>query len=515
MSKPKQLLSQFISIALFLSLIGCASADHVVGEYNEYLKTHKKQPKSSRTVILFLVDGLSVPLLVDELESGHLPEIQNYFIADKKSIYQARTTFPSLTYPAIGSLLSQRSIEDHGIYGNSVFQNGEIVNFEDPQNFVKADNLIDNKNIFSRLADKGLKTISYDYSFVANSSVHLTALDGNAAAAILQKNYLFVDQNILSSLAELLKKTDVEQWPDFIYVHLVGIDFTSHDHGQDTYEVRDYLQKLDALMKNVFSRLQSVEQNKKRQIVSILTADHGFDQNITRRYLIDEKLRHENIRYLNEGRYLALFFPEDWSQEKRQSFLRDLSYEPEIDLTVARFSEQLEIRKRKEQFSFQYVTCSDAVKCPQQQCGGNNWALKLPTPFDFSKFARSSVGNDSGSNNEKPQVASAAGGSQEQIAESLLACADRLPEQYNQKFYPFFVSNVSHYFRVDQHPDAVVIAKPGVSFREDILGQHGGPTERETFTPLLMRGADLKLESGVPPIWRLLDFLTAEGSAKK
>lgn len=447
-----------------LWLAACASPNHVVDEYQEYSEKHV-QKKSSRTVILFLVDGLPVTTITEEISTGSIPEIQHFFIGQKKSIYQARSSFPSLTFPAIGSLLSQSTVDKHGIYGNLVLDDEEIVNYEDPQNFSKANLRIQHENIFSRLESRGYKTVSLDYSFNANAGVGVQLADANAAAAILQKNYFYVDKSLLSSLEELLSKTKPEQWPDFIYVHLVGIDFTSHDQGPDSLSVRQYLQKLDHELKDIFSLLTDAEKNQNRQIITMLTADHGFDQTITHNFDLERALHDARMRILNEGRLAGLYFPQDWSQDMRSTFLQEWANKSEIDIVAARSNDKVEIFRRKEVSTVQYVMNS---LCPQQ-----SFALIV---------------------DDRPQ-----------------RCADHLDELSNQKFYPFFISNLSHYFQADGHPDAVLIAKPGISFHTNSgLGQHGGPTERELFVPLLMRGAELKDPSRIPSLSKLLEFMTKE-----
>lgn len=447
-----------------LWLAACASPNHVIDEYQEYSEKHV-QNKSSRTVVLFLVDGLPVSTITEELTAGSLPEMHRFFVGDKKSIYKARSSFPSLTFPAIGSLLSQSSVDKHGIYGNLVLDDEDIVNYEDPQNFAKANARIQHENVFSRLESRGYKTVSLDYSFNANAGVGVQLADGNAAAAIFEKNYFYVDKSLLSSLEELLSKTKTEQWPDFIYVHLVGVDFTSHDQGPDSLQVRQYLQKLDHQLKDVFALLTDAEKKHKRQIITMLTADHGFDQTITHNFDIERALQEARIRILNEGRFAGLYFPRDWSQDMRSTFLQEWANKSEIDIVASRSNDKVEIFRRKEISSFRYVM---NALCPQQS---------------FSLI----VG-------DRPE-----------------RCVDHLDADSNQKFYPFFISNLAHYFQADGHPDVVLIAKQGISFHANSgLGQHGGPTERELFVPLLMRGSELKDPSRIPSLSKLLEFMTIE-----
>lgn len=461
------MIKKVISIVGGLSLLwlaACATPKHVVDEYQEYSEKHV-QKKSSRTVILFLVDGLSVSTVTEELTAGSLPEMDHYFVGEKKSIYRARSSFPSLTFPAIGSLLAQGAVEKHGIYGNLVLDDEKIVNYEDPQSFFKANSKIDHENIFSRLESRGFKTVSLDYSFNANAGVGVQLADANAAAAIFEKNYFFVDKSLISSLEELLSKTKPQEWPDFIYVHLIGIDFTSHDQGPDSLQVRQYLQKLDHELKDVFNMLSEVEKKQQRQVITMLTADHGFDQTVMNYYDVEQALRDTRMRILNEGRFVGLYFPRDWSQEMRSTFLQEWANKSEVDIVAARSRDNVEIFRRKETATFQYIINS---LCPNQ-----SYALQV---------------------DGRPS-----------------RCADNLDAVSNQKFYPYFISNLSHYFQAEGHPDAVLIAKPGVSFRMGAgLGQHGGPTARELFVPLLMHGAELKDESRIPSLSKLLEFMTIE-----
>ena len=85
-------------------------------------------------------------------------------------------------------------------------------------------------------------------------------------------------------------------------------------------------------------------------------------------------------------------------------------------------------------------------------------------------------------------------------------CADRLDAGTNSLYYPYFISNLSHFFHAANAPDAIVIAKPGIGFNSKYRGQHGGPTQRELLVPLLLRGARVK-DGSVPALWELLQIL--------
>ena len=234
----------FLLVVFSLILGACASKNHVSQEYQESLRGRTERT-SKRTVLLFLIDGLPVSTLQEQLEARRLPNIKNYFQAHSQRIYLARTPFPSLTFPGIGSPLTEKPLDQNGLYGNLVLQDGEPLNLESPANYLKLNQMIKGDNVFARLRAKGLKTVSIDYGFRADTDASMDANDSEAALAILNKDYARVDGKLIESLRSLLSDTYTSRWPDFIFVHLIGVDFLSHDFGPKSQEVAKYLRFLD------------------------------------------------------------------------------------------------------------------------------------------------------------------------------------------------------------------------------------------------------------------------------
>jgi hypothetical protein len=79
------------------------------------------------------------------------------------------------------------------------------------------------------------------------------------------------------------------------------------------------------------------------------------------------------------------------------------------------------------------------------------------------------------------------------------ASAFRCPSGFDEHRgrYPFLVSGIARYLTAPGHPDALVVAKPGVSFVSGMRGSHGGPTAEEVFVPVLLRNASLDGEAPV------------------
>lgn len=442
-------------------LISCSSLQHVEEDYRDHL-TENSPTLSQRTVLFILVDGLPLSTVKTQLSKGALPEIQKHFLSNNRPLYQARTPFPSLTYPGIGSLLTEKSVDQNGIFGNTIVMNGGPLNFEVPSSYAKLNQLISGKTIFSRLKAKGLSSVSFDFSFLNDASAHTRPTDSNVGLGILSEEYNIPDRRQLKGLQNLLEKTNPQAWPDFIFIHLLGVDFNTHDHGPDSPQTIRYLRKLDEQLGPVFEILRAEESKKSRQIVTMLSADHGFDELIDQRIDLETAVRKQdrNIFVINEGRFAGIYFPQTYSEKQRAQFLLSWSEREDIEIVATREDDHVFIRSKKLEIAFQYLS---------KPCKESNFGISI--------------------------------GAQTSI------CPEDLSTENNSLFYPYFLSNLSFYFRATAHPDALIIPRPGVTFKEKILGQHGGPTPREIFVPLFIRGASLGDTQKIPALWELLRFL--------
>ncbi len=423
-------------------------------EYLEFKNHHKAS--TNQTVVLFLVDGMSYDLVSHEMKNSKLPNFSQFF---KAKISKAHTTFPSLTFPAIASILTERPVDENGVYGNLILKDSEVLDLTYPSSYHRLNEMMKGHNIFSRLTNHHESTLSFDYGFGGEASVSIDGINIESGISVISKDYATLDQKMIDSLQALLSSTEPHQWPEFIFVHLVGVDFLSHDHGPDSTVVKEYLESLDQKLTKVFSILQSA--GKQREIISLMTSDHGFDQKISKVFLLEEVIHKidSKIKILNEGRYLALYFPESWSEKKRSHFLDELLKKSEIDMTAELYKQNISIRSHTKK---EKLTYNLEMKCTDDQ-----FAL--------------------------------------QVNQGQASC----PNDLASGFYPYFDSNIAHYFRVQGHPDAVVFSKSGVSFLAKDEGQHGGPTSEEVFVPLLARNAKLSSQKQLPAIWQLLKFITS------
>jgi predicted AlkP superfamily pyrophosphatase or phosphodiesterase len=444
------------AILSLLVLSSCVSKDHVSEQYKDYKTVNPKT--SQQTVVLFLVDGLSLDLATGELKNAKLPNMNRFFkVSDHKPL-RAHTGFPSLTFPNIASVLAERPINEHGVYGNSILKDSKAIDLSSPTCYSILNKMIADQNIFSQLKAQGSASVSLDFAFASDSSVCLSG-DLGDAFSVIDTNYAELDEKILNSLKVLLQSTHESKWPEFIFVHLVGVDFLSHEKGPDSIAVKEYLEGLDQKLAPVFELLKKHEKNRK--IITLASADHGFDHKISKVVLLEEAVHKidSKIIVLNEGRYLGLYFPDGWSEKKRRRFLKEILKNESVELFIELEKQNILVESKSKLKIFTY---HDEVKCPNQE------------------------------------IAISSG----QISAS---CSD----DFNSGFYPYFASNLAHYFKTQGHPDAIVLSKSGSAFLAKDKGQHGGPTLEEVYVPLLIRNAKLANGDQTPALWQILKFITS------
>ncbi len=446
-------------LLIFLSLVmvSCSTRQNLNSEYGLSLK-YNNGNTSNRTVVVFLIDGLSSKQLQSELNKRKLPNIEKFYLNGKKMSY-AHTGFPSVTFPSITSLLTGSPVSSHGVYSNTLIQKGERVFFEKPTYYPELNQLIAGKTIFSEFQKKGLKTVSISYPYFSDVSAHIGKSDSKSALSIYEKNYKYVDAKQLEALRILLTQNKTQDWPDFIFVHLIGVDFTNHDAGAESVLSQSYLRFLDKELGPIFDLLQ---REKKRNVLSILTADHG-QQTISKVFDLERALSRDdkNITVLNEGRYASLFASADWPEAKMQKILQKYLLAPGIETIVTKGENKFMIHSKN------FVSTVFLSK-------------DTPCKFNSKSFS---------------------------LDQNKWYCPEAVTTQIDNLFYPYFIPNLVYYFQISTPPQVMFIPKSNWSFSSKYIGQHGGPTKDEVMTPLLLHNISFTGSGQVPAIWDVLSFL--------
>lgn len=415
------------------------------------LERGEETRRSSRTVVLFLVDGLGAKILQQGMQSGKMPNTRRFFLRGQKNFLVGQAAFPSLTYPNLASVLTTEGVDAHPVAANHMVIDGKEINYESPFHHHDLERAIEMQSIFTRLKAQGKTSASFSYVLGANATDHMQA---GLQEGLEYKNheYRSLDGRLISNLEEYLEEKTPAEWPSFIYVHLVGVDGTAHLHGARSKKTLEYLAWLDKELSGVYRLLSAGE--KKKQVTSMLTADHGFVD--TSRFVDLEKRIHHldrSVKVTNESRFLGLYLPKGADRAEFSRLLSRIRATPGVELTVERRDALLEFATETRQLSFGYgpATCASATYSLAPAPGG-----VMPAASTY-----------------------------------------RCPEELNASIqpYPLLVSGLSRYMNSAHRPDAVVIARPDTSFTKDHLGNHGGPTADEMLVPILLRGASLHGEA--------------------
>ncbi len=401
-------------------------------------------------MVLFLVDGLSVQALQTAFRQRRMPETRRFFLRENSNFSLGRAAFPSLTYPNIASILTASPVGEQPVLSNHMLlPGGKVVSFESAkfQPFLRA--TIDPISVIAELDREGRETASFSYVFGLNADSHMR-VGITEGLEYTRHDYQDLDDRLLSNLeALLMERGDARNWPEFIYVHLVGVDGVSHRFGPQSREALAYLSWLDTRMKTVLRTLAAAEKNR-HSIVSLLTSDHGFVA--TKRHVSLGKLLNKSdlgLVVTNESRFLGLFLPARRATRELEPVLSAARAVRGVEFTAIRNGAVLEIANGKSRFRF---AIGPAV------CAGEPVSL---APQDGAL---------------PPASAS-------------YRCPSDFDDIHSK--HPFLIADLARFLTAPNHPDAIVVAQTDVAFTGKDKGGHGGLTAEEMFVPILLRNAKL------------------------
>lgn len=427
---------------IFMVLTACASGLTVSGPASR---------ASDRTVVLFVVDGLAASALRDALASGRMPATKEFFLRGQAGFTLARASFPTLTYPNLASILTARPVGAQPVISNHMLVGKDKLNFESHKDHDELRRRVDPISVIETLKQEGRSTASFSYVLGMNSPVHMEA-GLEEGLNYTRQDFQSLDERLLLSLEDfLIDGRRPAEWPEFIYVHLVGVDGTAHHHGIQSKDTQDYLAWLDEQLVPVLRLLQRAERGG-RAVTTLLTADHGF-VDATRFVKLRSFVRKldPKLTVLNESRFLSLHVPEGRRPQTLDPLLKKVRERGGVEFTALRTETALELRTRKQLLRFLYGP---------SVCSGRSYSLAI----------------DSLPGRPVP------GGPR-------FLCPDAFDQVVQT--YPYLVENLATFLHAPHHPDALVIAAPGVSFGGGMPGAHGGPTPEEVMVPLLHRGMEL------------------------
>lgn len=172
--------------------------------------------------------------------------------------------------------------------------------------------------------------------------------------------------------------------------------------------------------------------------------------------------RAPRTKIINEGRFVSLTFLSSLSSDIKLSILEDYRENKHIETIAYRDGNKVLVSYNNAIIELHYSKSND---CPKSS---------FKVSFDNPK--------------------------------SKAYCPAELNNLSYKGFPSYLVADLSHYFYAKNHPDALIIAKSGVAFRNG-AGQHGGPTQEEMLVPLLMKNAVIASPQTLPSLSEILNFL--------
>lgn len=406
--------------------------------------TKKPTIKSDKTTVLFLIDGLGANSLSSALKQHPLSGIRHHFNLNVENFQLGRATFPTLTYPNITSLLTSLPMNQHPIIGNQIVLGKRTVDFELPLNYTLLNKSIEPFSIFQKLKEKNKTSASFSYLFGQNATFH-EDFKITYSLEYQLKEYGDLDQRLINSLYTFLKSRSANEWPRFIYVHLIGFDGHAHLYGPNASKTLSYLSKLDTSLEKVF-RILEKNNTSEHPVETILTADHGFLE--SNNYIdIDRHINDlgEKVTTLNEHRYLAFYRKTKLTDDEFSDLLDPIIKSNGIDFVAQRQENSIIVKSSATSFEIKYGP---------QVCPRYSFSIKVGSSEKF-------------------------------------LCPDDLDGDVINSDLPYLMSDLSVFFNSPVRPDAIVLAKSGYGFTRNAKGNHGGLSKEEVLVPVLTRNISI------------------------
>ncbi|MEI8346525.1 MAG: alkaline phosphatase family protein [Pseudomonadota bacterium] len=459
-------------LSLFIIVNSCATRYQTTAQYGQAQREDPHTAAGKSTTILILVDGLSFQVMNSQITENKLPNSAEFF-PQKDSAY---SVFPTLTYPAMSSWLSTTTVDQHGIVGN-VLLRGE--NNEQEWNLAGAhgkeylDEVLKDKTLFQFLNNRNRPSANFSYYFGQGATSSLPK-GLSSGVAYLLKNYSYLDSRALEGAQHLLENNAAEQWPSFIFIHLIGYDAIAHRQGPVSVHALDYLKKMDEKLQPLFEVIKKAE-GPGREIKVVLSADHGM---VTVNDYVELEKKMEEIprhyKMLAQGRLGSFYFQKEFSAENFHSWKERFITDSKIALIAYRQGDTLGIVKNGEQTLYHYQP---------GDCPGANYKLAM-----INSFAE----------------------------KTMEFCPHELVDlnPTDSPPGPPLLHDLARFFAAPGHPDAVVLAGEGVSFDKSEKGGHGAVTNEEYQIPLFSRSLAQEDRPEKKSISNILSFLRDESSIK-
>jgi predicted AlkP superfamily pyrophosphatase or phosphodiesterase len=242
--------------------------------------------KSDKHVVVVTIDGFRPNFyLEDEWHAPNLKDIKQRGV----HAYGVNSVFPSITYPSHTTIVTGVQPAKHGIFYNALFAKDSA---SKGQVYWRFDQ-ITSPTLWEVTQDAGLKAASVNWPVSVGAPTVFNISDVGAKgqkvmedstnppgiSALLKQKLLDnastikigIDKNV-ASIAEWVIKTEK---PNFMTVHLLGMDHVQHLHGRNGPGIEQALVRADSAVGII--RKAITDAGIADNTLLIVTGDHGFN----------------------------------------------------------------------------------------------------------------------------------------------------------------------------------------------------------------------------------------------
>jgi len=229
------MIAMALVIILFSMTLACAAGPSVAAD----------------NLVLIVVDGLRP----DALKQAKVPTIEG-FIKRGSSTMKAQTVVPSLTLPAVTSMLTGLPVDQHGITWNE---------YEPMRGFLKAPTVFE---IASFAAGK------FGAMFFSKEKLlHVAKPDRGLLVQVCSVTESGCTAQKIVTDVLTAYRTSTEGKPSLFFIHLADPDLAGHEKG---WMSRSYLQAVESSDRAIATLVKGFEElGLYKHTAFIITADHG------------------------------------------------------------------------------------------------------------------------------------------------------------------------------------------------------------------------------------------------
>lgn len=255
-------------LAALLALGGCGPGGPIRWDL------HPDVVRPEPGVVILLADGLPPRMVAEGCQAGWLPNIRQRFWDGGLRVQRATSALPSITYAAIGTLLTGVSPARHGVVGNHWFDPEQALyrNYATIAYYRAVNADLRAPLLYERIGPEPSASIQ---------AAHLRGVTKNIANWAVSGTKWFlgdfsgVDKLTAGSLWRVARWANAQRrWPTVLTCYFPGLDSIGHVYGASSADFRWALEHLDYQVGRVCAYLES--QGLLDSTYLLLVSDHGM-----------------------------------------------------------------------------------------------------------------------------------------------------------------------------------------------------------------------------------------------